>query len=124
MPITDDLLEEVAKALAGESYSRSSHQAYTEEVSPSYDGSEDSLSGEFGSRNSVSTSRNGSTVTVTALRVGAGDIVDSANGDTLTGTALFDASSAGQVMLIEELPQINHTEAFDISFEWTLEVSS
>lgn len=112
--ITDLFLNEMAKALAGESYVVPTYLAFGSSVITESAGST-TLSGEFGSRVAVTDSRSTSTVTFTGTRSAAS--VSTSAGDTLNSMGLKSSSSGGTHLSETALSSIIHTTTFDIEVE-------
>lgn len=118
MVLTDTFLTQVAKALANESYTVSSHLAVTTATDFSADVTATDIGTEIGSREAVATTRVDNVTTYSATRSGAS--VVGASGDTLTGVGLFSASSGGDLEMLVPLPSLSHTTGFDIEFDFQI----
>jgi uncharacterized protein YbjT (DUF2867 family) len=114
-------LENVAKAMAGESFSYPTHNVFATGDNSLLDPSDTALVGEIGSREAVTTARIGSAITWTSVRSGT-DVVDTANGDNLTAVSLDIASTGGSTQLSTVIDELQ-TTAFDLELNWNWEVN-
>lgn len=112
------MLEESAKAMAGESFTYPSYitagtTALT--ILPT----DTTLSGETGSRVLGTSSRSAETLSLTGIKSGASILT--ATGTYLETVAAFTASTGGNYMTGVSLPSILQTTNFDIqfNFDWT-----
>lgn len=118
--ITDIFLEQVASALASETFTVPDYLTVgTEVITPAV--TDTTLSGEIGPRVSSSITRTVNAVEFASIRSST-SVIDS-TGDSLTSSALFSASSGGDLFTSVVLPSITHTSTFDIEFDWTFTVN-
>lgn len=110
--ITNNFLNEIAKALNNESYTIPGYLAFGSSVIVPNAASTD-LSGEFGSRYPLSNSRASNIVTFDGIRVGAN--VASSSGEYLNSVGSLSSSSGGVLFTENLLSSILHTTAFDVA---------
>ncbi len=120
MTVTDTFLQQIASALASETYIVPSYLTVgTTVIIP---GTTDTdLTGEIGPREVLTTARVDNQVEFSTLR--SSTSVIQATGDTLNSTALFGAATSGDMFTSVSLPQINHTNSYDIEFDWTITIN-
>lgn len=118
----NNLLENTAKALAGESFV--SINSLSVSSGTSFDDSPDSsdVGTELGSREVVSISRIDNITSFNAIRSGV-DVVDVTNGDVLSGASWWSEQTGGILLTTLALPSISQTTAFDIEFDFDLTIN-
>lgn len=116
--ITDLFLNEIAKNINGESSSAPSHCAFSSTVITP-DATDTSLAQEW-DRSSATGSRVSNVVTLTAIRSGA---IASSTGDAINALGLFTAASGGTLLAEATVPNILHSDTFDLETEWRITVS-
>lgn len=121
MVLTDVYLENVAKAIGGESFTLTAYGGVGTATDFEDDGTATSLDGEIGTRSSLSTTRADNVVTHSFIRSSM-DVVG-VGGDTLTAVGLFSAVSSGELHNNVALPSLLHTTNFDIEFDTVFTVS-
>jgi hypothetical protein len=109
-------LNEVAKAMTGEAYVIPEYYGFSDTLT-TVDVTDTTMSGEFGTRIAATATRDNNEVTYTGMRTGA---LVPTDGETLTGLALFSDVTGGTLMTETVIPEINHTNAFDIEFITTI----
>ena len=112
--ITDNFLNEMAKALANESYVVPAYLVFGSDVI-SESASSTSLTGEAYSRVALTDSRASNVVTFTGLKTGAS--IASSVGHTLNAMAINSSASGGTHLSETLLSSIIHTTAFDVEVE-------
>lgn len=117
--ITDTLLQNVAKALNSESHTVPTYLAVTVATDFTATPTSTDIGTEVGSREALTSSRIDAVTSYTAIRSGA---VVTPGGDILTGMGLFSASTGGDLEITVPLPDVSHTDAFDIEFNVELTV--
>lgn len=118
--ITNNFLNETAKALAGESYVVPTFMAFGSTViTPN--AASTVVTGEIGDRYALSDSRSNAIVTWSGIRTGA-DVATS-SGDTLNAIYMLSASTGGTLFSENTLSSIIHTTAFDIAVDYAVTVS-
>lgn len=118
--ITDNMLTEMAKALAGESFVVPSHAAWATSSNPIV-ASMTTITSEVGSRTSVSDVRTGTTVEFSGIRTGAS--VPVAAGQQLFTVGLYSAATSGTLLSAVALPGITHTTTFDIDLDYSFTIN-
>jgi hypothetical protein len=116
MVIPNTHLYEVGKAMTGEFYTIPSYYAFSDALT-TVDVTDTTLADEFGSRIAATATRDNNIATFTGLRVGA---LVPTTGESILGLALLSASSGGVLHTETVVPQIDHTDAFDIEFITTI----
>jgi len=112
MVIPNTHLNEVAKAMTGESFVTPTHYAFSNTLT-TVDVTDTSMSGEYGTRLAVSKTRDTNVLTYSATKTGA---LVGTDGESIKGLASLSASTSGTLMTETVIPTINHTQAFDIEF--------
>jgi len=121
MTITDSFLENVAKAVAGETFDTISHFSVGETVVTSIDPTDTVLAGEVGTRSVASAARTDAVVEFTGTRL-ATDVVDTVDGDVITSFGTNTASTGSNLQSGVVVAGVTHTTAFDLDYIVTLEV--
>lgn len=117
MVLTDVFLDEMAKAMNGESYTVGSDVAFSNDIIVP-DATDTALPSEF-DRSSTTGSRTGNKVSFTAIRSGA---IASVGGDTVNSIGLLTASSGGNLLSEATVPSIVHTQTFDLEVDWQITI--
>lgn len=118
--ITNNFLNETAKALAGESYVVPAYMAFGSTViTPN--AATTTVTGETGARYGLTDSRSTNIVTWSGTRSGAD--VASSTGDTLNSVYMLSASTGGTVLSENTLASIIHTTSYDIAVDFAVTVS-
>jgi hypothetical protein len=112
MVIPNTHLYEVSTAMTGESYTIPSYYAFSDALT-TVDVTDTTLADEFGSRIAATATRDNNIATFTGLRVGA---LVPTTGEIITGLGLLSASTAGILHTETVVPEIEHTDSFDIEF--------
>lgn len=120
MGFNDKQLEELAKALAGESFENPNYIGFSESED-AVDLASETFPTEVGSRKQLAISRTVNVVTLNAVR-SATDVVDTVNGDDLRRVGTFNTGSSTIPFEDEAMGKINHTINFDIDFNFDIEV--
>lgn len=115
--ITDNLLIGMAKLLNSESYDIPAYLTVSSDSNFDASTTASSIPGEVGSREALSNTRSDKVVTFETVRSGA---TASISGDILYGVALMPSSTGDDAQLLVELPGINHTQNFDIDFNFDI----
>lgn len=116
--ITDVFLQEIAKAINGESFTSPTHTAFSGSVITP-DPTDTSLPTEL-DRSATSGSRTTNEVTFTGIRSSA--TATPTTGDYINTVALFSASSGGNLFIEATAPNILHTDLFDLEVEATVTI--
>jgi len=119
MVVLNNMLDEVAKAIASDSYVMPSYLAFGSDVL-TIAVSDSSITGEIGSRSAFTDSPAGATVTFNAIRTGA--VVASSDGEYLNAAYAISASTGGTLLSELTLPSLLHTTNFDIDTDWSFTV--
>lgn len=122
MTITDTFLEEMAKAVNGESFTVPTYLAVATTQVTSISTEDTSLSGEIGTRGPLTGSRTDNVTTLSVVRSGT-LVIDTTNGDDIRSSGLFDASSNGNFFTGVVHGGITQTTNFDIDFVYQLTTS-
>lgn len=117
--IQDKQLEQLARALNGESSVVIGEVAYSEDPTPA-NSNVSNFGSEVGNRTGVTRSRTGNELLVETTR-SATDVVDTVNGDNLRRVMFVDNGSDAPLVLAS-FPGILHTTSFDLSIQLELEV--
>lgn len=112
MTIPNTHLNEVAKAMAGESFVSPTHYGFSNTLT-TVDVTDTSMAGEYGSRVAATMTRDNNIISYSATKTGA---IVSTSGESVKGVASFSASTSGTLMTETVIPTINQTQAFDIEF--------
>lgn len=112
--ITDLMLNEMAKGLAGDSFVIPSHFAYSTDT-VAITAAMTTISGEVSTRNAAGDVRTLNQVNFSGIR--SGTQVTSSAGITLKTLGVFSASTSGTLLSAVTLPSILHTTTFDIDTE-------
>lgn len=115
--ILPEYLNDVTKAIIGDSFDLVSHQSWTDDTFTLNDSLEQFPS-EVGPRSTVLLSRDDNEVIVTSFRT-TNQIQDVDDGDDLTGTGL-EVSSGGGVLRVATDLDLTHTVGFDFQTTWTI----
>ena len=115
MTITNSYLNNVAKAMAGESYSYPTDMLVGTGAVTSIDVTATALEGEIGTRESATVSRALNVVTYNAVRSGTA-VLDTTNGDDLTSVG-FDVAATGEDLQLAVVISELHTTAFDLEID-------
>lgn len=118
--ITNYQLEQVAKALNGESSVIANYVAVGTGVLSTFDASQTNITGEIGTRNVLTKSRSGNIVTFSGVRSST-SVVNTTTGDALTNVGILQPSTAGTVLIGEIVGGVTQTTAFDIEFTFSIE---
>ena len=118
MVLMDNFLVEIAKFVNGESAASSpTHVAWSTDTSiPAAD--DTALVSEL-DRSAVTATRNSATITLTGQRSGG---IASPGGDYLNLAGLFTADTAGTLLSQAQIPNVLHTNAFDMEVEWVISI--
>lgn len=116
MVVLNNMLNEMAQALAGSSYVLPSYLAFGSDTL-SISVSDSAITGEIGSRSATTNSTASASVTFNAIRTGAS--VASSAGESLNAAYLISASSGGTLLSELTLPSLLHTTNFDIDTDWS-----
>lgn len=115
--ITDSLLNNIAKAMNGETFKIFDYLSVATTEVTAIDTTSTSLDGEIGTRIGTSYSRTDNTVTVTALRSGV-DVIDTVNGDILYTSGL-NGDLTDELLTGTIHAGVTQTTDYDIQFEYT-----
>ena len=121
MTVTNTFLNELAKAINGESYLTASHIVAGSTDVSTIDTSDTTIQGELGSRISTSGSRTDNNVEFSAIRSGA-VVIDTTNGDDINSAGLLTAETGGELLSGITLGGVTQTTNFDIEFIFDLTV--
>jgi hypothetical protein len=116
MTVTDDFLEEVMKAVNGESYATPEYVSWSSDAI-TIDPTASSLTGEYGSRNGTTNVRSGTGLTLSVVKTGA--TVGSA-GERINSMGLFSTSTAGIIMSQALVSSLLQTSDFDVELDWVI----
>jgi len=120
MTIMDNLLNDMAKTLIGDTFTAPTHGAWSS-TAITIDPTDTTLSGEFGTRSTMVGSRILNEVTFTGLRTGAS--VTSSTGERLNSMGLFNAASVGTLHSEALVTSVLHTSDFDVELDWIIKVN-
>lgn len=112
MPVNDKRLEELAKAVAGQTSATTSYLGFSE-ATTAVDTSATSFASEVGSRVALTNVRTLNEVEFVGLRSST-DVVDTVNGDDLNKIGTFETNVSTQQFEESNLSGINHTINFDV----------
>lgn len=118
MTIVNSMLNNVAKALAGESFSYPTHFVVGTTEVTSIDSSATALSGEVGTRLAFTKSRVTNTSTFTAIRSGT-DVINTTTGDFIKSIG-GDKASTGNDLQFGVVTDELQTTDFDIEFAFNI----
>lgn len=119
--ITDTFLTQVAKAINSESYTVPNYLAVGTGTVTSVGTTDTALTGEIGTRASVTGSRANAQVLFSGIRSSTA-VLNTTNGDAITNAGLLNGTSAGTLMIGEVISGLTQTTAFDVQFDWYIEV--
>ena len=122
MTITDDFLNNMAKAAAGESFNTISHFSVGETVVTSVLPTDTVLAGEVGSRITASAARTNNSIEFTGVRTTA-DVVDTVNGDDIATFGSNTASTGSNLQSGTKVAGVTHTDTFDLELILTVTVT-
>ena len=120
MTLTDNLLDDMAKTLNGETYTKPSHVAWSS-TAITVDPTDTTLSGEFGDRTTITSARTNNEVTFSGVRTGAS--VASSTGERLNSMGLFNSSASGTLHAEALVTSVLHTSDFDVELDWVIKVN-
>jgi hypothetical protein len=121
MTIIDEYLDNIAKAISGDSYSYPTHLLVTTDIAlTNIDETQQSLSGEIGTRLITTNSNSGNVASYYALR--SGTSVIGSTGDALTAIG-FDIASTGSNLQLAALVTELQTTAFDLELQADVTIS-
>ena len=115
--ILDNMVTEVAKAMAGASYVYPAYGAVTTSTVTVL-ATNTALPSEKGARFALSATRAGAEVLYSGIR--SGTVVTTSVGDAIVGTATFNALTTGTELTEASIPVITQTTNFDIEFNWNV----
>lgn len=124
MTITDTTLNEVAKAIANESFLVPNYLATGTTIVTSINTTDTSLSGETGDRIALTGSRTNNEIEFTATR-SASDVVDTTNGDAIKSSGLHntDTAATSDPLLFGVVHAgITQSTDYDLEFIYTVRV--
>ena len=115
--ITDIFLNNLAKAINGESFTLPAYNAFSSSVI-TVDATDTSLPTEY-DRSSASGARINNTVTFTSVRSGA---IASSSGDYINSMGLLSSSTVGDLHVEALVPNVLHTTSFDLEVDWAITI--
>jgi len=118
LTIITDYLENIAKAMAEESYNATTHLIVATGDNTTIDLTATALDGEIGTRQTLTRVRTSNRVNFTAVRDST-DVVDTVNGDSLTGAGMDIALTGSNLQVGVGLSEL-HTTSFDLEFDFEL----